>query len=417
MEEYIRLEEEKSQKHRRKFNWKTATFGKVKYYENEDDCFADFETEFPVIVFNNTLTSDTTLPYEPMVSSTSKNKIDFRISLDESDDEDYTIRDTLGSDTRLRDMMRVLYTAMSRGSRIYGVAHRFDMRQDLAMMLRMVYTRGDGQQLGGIRRRMTWRQFILALGLHTEKEMAEAGFGAYWAGSDRVIPDKGDLKDYWIEILSDRYFLGPAPSYVLIRDPVRRLCHRMIAYSISGRRQAPEKVIGIGLFYLRNMDQGTANVLHLLAQYLFRHAKGRKSGARLLGGHFIGRLAAHFGLVSDEGLRGLQVATAGVHEADEASLTVDEGAQDVLAPAQAPSPPLPVPQPRTMSQRINRIEEEMRDLRHDVVGLLEVFKSFTTEQSRVSTWLISYMTQLMDASGHTYQAFENTLVGSSRIPY
>ncbi|GKG32420.1 hypothetical protein Tco_0429930, partial [Tanacetum coccineum] len=34
-------------------------------------------------------------------------------------------------------------------------------------------------QLGGIRRRMTWRQFILALGLHTEQEMAEAGFGAY----------------------------------------------------------------------------------------------------------------------------------------------------------------------------------------------------------------------------------------------
>ncbi|GKG25373.1 hypothetical protein Tco_0396001, partial [Tanacetum coccineum] len=29
-------------------------------------------------------------------------------------------------------------------------------------------------QLGGAKRRMTWRQFILALGLHTEEEMAEA---------------------------------------------------------------------------------------------------------------------------------------------------------------------------------------------------------------------------------------------------
>ncbi|GKB01361.1 hypothetical protein Tco_0829405 [Tanacetum coccineum] len=27
-------------------------------------------------------------------------------------------------------------------------------------------------QLGGARRRMTWRQFILTLGLHTSKEMA-----------------------------------------------------------------------------------------------------------------------------------------------------------------------------------------------------------------------------------------------------
>ncbi|GKC33542.1 hypothetical protein Tco_1045926 [Tanacetum coccineum] len=239
----------------------------------------------------------------------------------------------------------------------------------------------------GMRQTLRDRRFILALGLHTEQEMAEAGFGAYWDGSDRLIPDKGDLRDYWIEISSDKDFLGPAPSYVLIRDPVRRLCHRMIAYSISGRGQAPEKVTGVDLFYLRSMDRGTTNVPHLLAQYLFRHAEGRKSGARLSGGHFIGRLAMHFGLVSDEGLRGLQVVTrelplidlhelgrlnicsrfgdtwawvapgperqqvaaAGAHEADEAGPAVDEGAQDVPAPAQAPPPPPPAPQPQTMS--------------------------------------------------------------------
>ncbi|GJR29675.1 hypothetical protein Tco_1105907, partial [Tanacetum coccineum] len=189
-----------------------------------------------------------------------------------------------------------------------------------------------------------------------EQEMAEAGFGAYWDNNDRLIPGKEDLRDYWIEISSDRDFLGPAPSYVLIRDPVRRLCHRMIAYSISGREQAPEKVTG------------------------------RKSRARLSGGNFIGRLAMHFGLVSDEGLRGLQgpkrqqVAATGAHEADEAGLAADKGAQEIPAPAQAPPPPPPSPQPRTMSLRIERIEEEMRDLRHDV-------------------------------------AFDSTLVGSSWMPY
>ncbi|GKB05742.1 hypothetical protein Tco_0833937, partial [Tanacetum coccineum] len=101
--------------------------------------------------------------------------------------------------------------------------------------------------------------------------MTEPGYRAYWAGSERVIPDKGDLRDYWIVISSDKDFLGPAPSYVHIKDPVRRLCHRMIACSISGRGQGAEK--------------------------------GRKSGAWLFGGHFIGRLAAHFGLVGDQGLR------------------------------------------------------------------------------------------------------------------
>ncbi|GKD08257.1 hypothetical protein Tco_1187942 [Tanacetum coccineum] len=46
------------------------------------------------------------------------------------------------------------------------------------------------------------------------------------------------------------------------------------------------------------------------------------------------------------------------------------------------------------------------------VGLRGVFERFTTEQSRVSTWLITYMTQLMDVSGQTYQPFDITLVGS-----
>ncbi|GKB63178.1 putative reverse transcriptase domain-containing protein, partial [Tanacetum coccineum] len=91
MEEYIRLEEVKAQRHGRTFNWQTAKFGKAKYYEDEDDCFTDFKTEFPAIVFDNTLTSDTALPCEPMVSPPNENKIDFRISLDESNDEDYTV--------------------------------------------------------------------------------------------------------------------------------------------------------------------------------------------------------------------------------------------------------------------------------------------------------------------------------------
>ncbi|GJW10347.1 hypothetical protein Tco_1576174 [Tanacetum coccineum] len=54
------------------------------------------------------------------------------------------------------------------------------------------------------------------------------------------------------------------------------------------------------------MDRWAANVLYLLAQYLFRHAEGRKSIARL---HFIRHLAHHFGLVSDDGLRGFSIMT------------------------------------------------------------------------------------------------------------
>ncbi|GJS70230.1 hypothetical protein Tco_0703071 [Tanacetum coccineum] len=61
MKEYIRLEEEKAR-------WR----------------------EFPAIVFNDTLTSEATLSCEPTVSSLN-DEIDFRISFDESDDEDCTV--------------------------------------------------------------------------------------------------------------------------------------------------------------------------------------------------------------------------------------------------------------------------------------------------------------------------------------
>ncbi|GKC98517.1 hypothetical protein Tco_1168792, partial [Tanacetum coccineum] len=90
MEEYIRLEEEKARKHGKVFNWETAKYGKIWYDEGILD-LRSVETEFPAIVFNDILTSNETPSYEPTVSSLNNNEIDFRISFDESDDEDYTV--------------------------------------------------------------------------------------------------------------------------------------------------------------------------------------------------------------------------------------------------------------------------------------------------------------------------------------
>ncbi|GKA01598.1 hypothetical protein Tco_0674263, partial [Tanacetum coccineum] len=268
------------------------------------------------------------------------------------------------------------------------------MRQDLPERMRMVYTGDDGQE-----------EFILEFfstcrirdeigldvaGLHTSKEMAKDGFGAYYLGSERLIPDKGDLSNYWVEIYSGRDFLRGSPSYTYIRDPVRRLCHRLILYSISRRGQASKK-----------------------------HTKGRKSGARLSGGHFIRRLAHHFSLVSDDGLRGLsviarelplidmgelvklnicretgddwawvaprperqQVAAAGAPKTTEDAPAVDKGAQADPAPIQArQSPPLPLVAGRTMPR--------------DWGDLMRRFRNYV-------------------GIGQTYQAFDGTFRGSS----
>ncbi|GJV09216.1 putative RNA-directed DNA polymerase [Tanacetum coccineum] len=90
MEEYIKLEEENARKRGTVFNWETAKYGKIGFEEDIHD-LRSIETKLPAIVFNDNLTFKETLPCEPTVSFLNDNKIDFRISYDESKDEDYTI--------------------------------------------------------------------------------------------------------------------------------------------------------------------------------------------------------------------------------------------------------------------------------------------------------------------------------------
>ncbi|GKE84081.1 hypothetical protein Tco_1557823 [Tanacetum coccineum] len=307
-------------------------------------------------------------------------------------------------------------------------------------------------QFGGARRRMSWRQFILAMGLHTEEEMQMAGFDVYWAESARQIPDKGDPRDYWMGISSAKDFLGTSLSYTLIRDPILILCHQLIACSIARRSQAPEKVTVTDLFYLRGMDVGSVNVPYLLARYLRLFAAGRKSGQHISDGQFVARLAEHFGLLTVEILGGLTnialelpiidmtelvrlhicaqfddtwawvaigperqpVSSAGAPATAEDAPIIDEGVQAEPAPEQAPQQPPPSPvAARTIPQRLRRLEEDVQGLRRDVGSLRRFVERSMADQGRFSTWMMTCMTQLMDASGLTYQAFDRTFRGSS----
>ncbi|GJZ30439.1 hypothetical protein Tco_0575486 [Tanacetum coccineum] len=89
MEEYIRHKEERARKCGKVFNWETAKYGKIWYDEDIHNLRSD-ETKFPAIAFNDGVSSEKTLSCEPTVSSLN-NEIDFRISFDDSDDEDYTV--------------------------------------------------------------------------------------------------------------------------------------------------------------------------------------------------------------------------------------------------------------------------------------------------------------------------------------
>ncbi|GJT70804.1 hypothetical protein Tco_1030090 [Tanacetum coccineum] len=88
----LRLEKEKARRRGKVYNWETTTYGKIWYNEDVHD-LRSVETEFPAIVLNDALTYEVTLSCEPTVSSLN-DKINFRISFDKSDDEDYTMADT-----------------------------------------------------------------------------------------------------------------------------------------------------------------------------------------------------------------------------------------------------------------------------------------------------------------------------------
>ncbi|GJR37084.1 hypothetical protein Tco_1212768 [Tanacetum coccineum] len=353
MEEYIKLEEEKAQRHGRTFNWQTATYGKMEYCEEEDDSLTNFETKYPAIVFDDT--SNATLLCEPTIRPLNENKIDFRISFDESDDEDYMnlyVPFGIPFDPKryYKDGVYIKNIAEAKGSETPMAQ---GMRQTLDDRLRMVYIGDEGHELFT---NHAWRR-LFEIRTPLVREFILEFFSTCRMSDTEMGLDIADT-----------------------------LC-----FQLGG---APEKVTSVDLFYLRSMDRGTANVPYLLAQYLFRHAEGRKSGARLSEGHFIGCLAAHFGLVSDQGLRGLSVVThelslidlhelrrlkiyvrvgdtrawvapgperqpdaaAGAPGAAEDATAVDKGAQADPAPVQAPQPP-PY-SPRTMQQRIYRLEEE-----------------------------------------------------------
>ncbi|GKB00297.1 hypothetical protein Tco_0828290 [Tanacetum coccineum] len=90
MKEYIKLEEGKARRRGRVFNWETATYGKIRV---DSDLYnlRYVETKFPAIIIDNAFAPQDALSCKSQVSTPVNDEIDFRISFDESDDEDYTI--------------------------------------------------------------------------------------------------------------------------------------------------------------------------------------------------------------------------------------------------------------------------------------------------------------------------------------
>ncbi|GJU16421.1 hypothetical protein Tco_1144387 [Tanacetum coccineum] len=158
-----------------------------------------------------------------------------------------------------------------------------------------------------------------------------------------------------------------------------RAWRRLIACSIAGRSQAPEKVTVTDLFYLRGMDVGSVNIPYLLARYLRMFASGRKRGAMISRGQFA--------WVAPRPER-QHVAVAGTPEVIEDAHIVDVGALAVPA------------------------LEDVHGLRGALGEQREVLDSMARDFSQFTTWTVTRLSWMIDQAGVRYTSYSDY-----QIPY
>ncbi|GJZ19084.1 retrovirus-related pol polyprotein from transposon TNT 1-94, partial [Tanacetum coccineum] len=90
MNEYIKLEEEKSHRRGRVFNWETATYGKIRVDDDLHD-LRSVEAEFPAIVIDNAFAPQDTLPCKSQPRHNNESDLNNETSLSEYDEVEQNI--------------------------------------------------------------------------------------------------------------------------------------------------------------------------------------------------------------------------------------------------------------------------------------------------------------------------------------
>ncbi|GJS50086.1 hypothetical protein Tco_0600207 [Tanacetum coccineum] len=369
MEEYIKLEEEKARRRGRVFNWKTATYGKIKV---DDDLYdlRSMEAEFPAIVIDDAFTPHDALPCKSQVSTPVNDEIDFRISFDESDDEDYTIIcdknlfsykmisvNNLKTDSK-NDNEKVILSIPSpepTTSYIDDLDFFNDFENEFPAI---VYNDAQTSKSYLLTEPILSPQHIDEFNLNDETSVSEYDedeqnilyfndlFPFNIIRHDDLKSEK-DNNDNDIDIIQSSEDMAPLPPreqrYPFLRyqgleyidediaDFEERMVmkHRDDAVVVVFTSRAWGRLFDTWGPLVRELileffstlrfgevlldldapglDVGSVNIPYLLARYLRRFVAGRKSGAHISGGQFVARLAEHFGLLTAKILGGLTV--------------------------------------------------------------------------------------------------------------
>ncbi|GJV94652.1 hypothetical protein Tco_1546229 [Tanacetum coccineum] len=160
-------------------------------------------------------------------------------------------------------------------------------------------------QLGEVKRSMTMRGFISALGSYIAKEINNSVFDFFRVACVRNRPNDYNPTAYFIDISTQNYFdTKHPPSYTTIKNPIRHLVQRFLTLSITGRHNAKEKITLEDLFFLHNMDGGeVVDVPWNVAKFLSDKAKGTQKRSMMVGAHLIWRIARYYGLMTNAYLK------------------------------------------------------------------------------------------------------------------
>ncbi|GJV12808.1 hypothetical protein Tco_1354349 [Tanacetum coccineum] len=284
-------------------------------------------------------------------------------------------------------------------------------------------------QLGRVKRSMTMRQFIQALGLYTHQEMDNNLFEPFYDSCFRSRPINYNPTQYVLNITTHaNYDTRHLPSYTSIQDPIRRLVHRLLTLSVAGRHSEKDKVTVDDLFLLHSMDGGVSvDIPWHVAKFLSDKAKGSKRKSLIVRAHLIGRIASYYELITlgafvnvtvgpetssmgvaklvDLGIcryNGLGIGEL-LAEIPEVARDDDFGAGQAEIGGVGRHPNMSTANRlRAMDERLGEIVNDVDELTYVVSGIFEQYNQFygeyeqwRTEQERFMSWNTDHLSQLL----------------------
>ncbi|KAJ0836822.1 hypothetical protein HanRHA438_Chr16g0771301 [Helianthus annuus] len=175
---------------------------------------------------------------------------------------------------------------------VYEFLSTFYFKYDKSLTDESIHFRLCGQSYN-----MSLTEFAVHLGIYTDEEVKQPIFTE---ASTSYSPE--EMKEYWLSH-SSKEWCNNNNSMKFI-DPRYQYMHRVLANTITGRKNNQHRVSATDLFHLHSIfEQVPCNIAHELATYLLNQQTNPLRS--LMGGSYITKIAKSLGVLSNQIIQGL----------------------------------------------------------------------------------------------------------------